>query len=525
MNQMKFSLFRFLPVLCLLTLLSCRSDQFQPDETLPNAQENAMRGSFPNIKVLSYNTFLLKELAVSGMTQWSQQARAQKIGEASFLKNYDVLMLQECFDNAASDKLREKLLPTFPYQTPIVGRTKNGWNNTFGHWREIISGGFEDGGVMIASKYPIERMDQFIFPAGCDFDGYCLKGFAYARIVKGGKRIHFIAVHAQSTQPSCNGRDVEIRKRQLGMMKSFVDRLNIPEDEMVIYGGDFNIIKDTPEYSSMLQTLNVNAPTYKGLKYSWDTKTNTMASYHYPYPDNKREYLDYILVSNDHLVPPSWQNIAFDPVASNLMTYTNIAGIKYHWTEYSDHYPVEANVYSDPKTPTKSMKFRKYDRISLRSVATGKYINSNLSTPNDWLTVSSLLPSDARTWFNIVNIGDSDNYFDLKEGYVRVESSERLNHFWYWYSSGSGSYYFYPKYGKTTYNMRIQIVKKKPGNFSTSIENGDTVAFKDTTGFGNTYYLQVYNKSGTDWIYLNGTSLTPDVQFVVEMNNTVAQPF
>ena len=91
---MRISLCRFLSVLYLLTLLSCRSDQFQPDETLPVAKENAMRGSFPNIKVLSYNTFLLKELLVSGMTQWSQQNRAERLGAASFLKNYDVLMLR-----------------------------------------------------------------------------------------------------------------------------------------------------------------------------------------------------------------------------------------------------------------------------------------------------------------------------------------------------------------------------------------------------------------------------------------------
>jgi len=521
MNLMKFLLFRFIPVLCLLTLLSCRSDQFQPDETLPNPQENAMRAAFPNIKVLSYNTFLLRDIKAASTTQWSQFARAEKLGEASFLKNYDVLLLQECFDNAAAGKLREKLLPTFPYQTPVVGQTKNGWNSTQGHWRDIISGGFENGGVMIASKYPIERMDQFIFPAGCDFDGFSLKGFAYARILKDGKRVHFIAVHTQSTQPSCGGREVEIRQQQLGMMKSFVDGLNIPEDEMVIYGGDFNIIKNTSEYSNMLQTLNVKAPAYKGLPYSWDTKTNTMASYHYPYPANKQEYLDYILVSNDHLVPPSWQNIAFDPVSSKLMTYTNMVGAKYYWADYSDHYPIEANVYSDQTTPTKSLKFRQHDRISLKSVSTGKYVNMNLSTPDDWLRVSSMTP-DARTWFNIVNIGDNANYFDLKEGYVRVESSMLLNNFWYW---TSGSYYFYPKYGKMTYNLQLQIVKKKAGNFSSSVENGDTVAFKDVTGIGNTYYLQVYNKSGTDWIYLNGTSLTPDVQFVVEMNNTVAEPF
>ncbi|NIF04800.1 sphingomyelin phosphodiesterase [Chryseobacterium sp. Tr-659] len=524
MNYFRFPLFRFFPIVCLFTLLSCRTDQNLADGEPLNKQESAYRTAIPNIKVLAYNTFLLRDINVASTTQWSQQARAEKLGEAPFLKNYDVLLLQECFDNTAANKLRQKLLATFPYQTPVLGQTKNGWDNTWGDWREITSGGFENGGVMIASKYPIERMDQYIFPAGCSFDALSLKGFVYVRILKEGKRVHFISVHTQSTQPSCNGKEVEIREQQLGIMKSFIDGLKISADEMVMYGGDFNIIKDSPEYPKMLQKLNVNAPLYKGLPYSWDTKTNTMAAYHYPYPANPREYLDYILVSNDHLVPSSWQNIAFDPVSSNLMTYTNLTGDKYYWTDYSDHYPVEGNIYSDQNTPAQSLKFRKYDRISLKSVSTGKYVTMNLSKPDDWLTVSATQP-EAKTWFNIVNIGDNDNYFDLKEGLVRVESSELINNFWYWETLNSGSYYYFPKFGKSLKNLRIQMVKKKTGNTSASIEDGDIVAFKDKTTIGNSYYLQVYNKSGTDWVYLNGTSVTADVQFEVKINNTSPQPY
>ncbi|AZA84129.1 sphingomyelin phosphodiesterase [Chryseobacterium lactis] len=525
MNYMYRFLSRFLPVFC-LALVSCTSDQdlSSANEKESYPQQMAKIAPGAGIKVLTYNTFLLRDISVSSTTQWSQQARAEKLGEASFLKNYDVLLLQECFDNAAANKLRQKLLPTFPYQTPVLGQTKNGWNNTFGDWREISSGGLENGGVMIASKYPIERTDQYIFPAGCDFDALSLKGFAYVRIIKDGKRIHLISVHTQSTQPGCKGKEVEIRAQQLGIMKSYIDKLNIPADEMVVYGGDFNIIKDSPEYPKMLQTLNVNAPVYKGLSSTWDTKTNTMASYHYPYPANQREYLDYIFVSKAHLVPALWQNVAFDPVSSTLMNYTNLTGDPYYWADYSDHYPVEGNIYPDQNTPTKSLKFRKHDRISLKSVSTGKYINMNLSKTDDWLTVSSTQP-DEKTWFNIINTGASDNYFDLKEGLVRVESSERINNFWYWESVSSGSYYFFPKQGKSLKTLTLQIVKKKAGNQSASVEDGDIVAFKDKTAVGNTYYLQVYNKSGTDWVYLNGTSVSSDVQFEVKMNNTSPQPF
>lgn len=63
------------------------------------------------------------------------------------------------------------------------------------------------------------------------------------------------------------------------------------------------------------------------------------------------------------------------------------------------------------------MKFRKYDKVSLKSVKTGKYISANLSKTDDWLKVSGNVP-DENTWFNLVNT-DGGNYFDLKaEKYV-----------------------------------------------------------------------------------------------------------
>ncbi|WBV56636.1 sphingomyelin phosphodiesterase [Chryseobacterium daecheongense] len=518
--------FYLLALLCFLSFISCGEQaSFEENDSIANQvnkNDRFSRLGDNDLKVLTYNTFLLRDIAVASTTQWSQNQRAEKIGTADFIKNYDVLLLQECFDNTASTILREKLSSKFPYQTPILGQTKQGWNSTSGDWREVVSGGLENGGVMIASKYPIEIMNQYIFPKGCDFDALSLKGFVYARIIKNGKRIHCISTHLQSTQPGCQGNEVSIRKSQLEMIKSYVDALQIPADEMLVYGGDFNIIKNSQEYPVMLQTLNVSAPVYKGLSQTWDTQTNTMASYHYPYPKNQPEYLDYIFVSNEHLTPLSWHNIAFDPVSNTLMTYTNLTQDTYYWTDYSDHYPVEGAISTDETSPKKSMKFRIYDKVSLRSVATGKYITSNLSKPDDWLTVSASAP-DQNTWFNLVNLGAGDNYFDLKEGPVRVEISERINNFWYWEYLNGGAYYYFPKFGKSLKNLELVLVKKKNGNTSTSIENGDTVAFKDKTSAGKIYFLQVYQKNGTDWIYLNGNKIGAAEQFEVRMNNTSQQ--
>ncbi|MGS2737803.1 sphingomyelin phosphodiesterase, partial [Sinomicrobium sp. M5D2P17] len=339
---------------------SCSLDQIWhgagSEETGPFTEEG---GEAP-VKVLSYNVYLLTEaIALASSQSWSQEERASRLGKAGFIKNYDVLLLQECFDKPATKALREGLSETHPYLTPVLGISQNDWDDTH-NWRENIADGHLNGGVMIASKYPIAHMEQYLFSANCFVEGLgSKKGLVYARIIKGGKPIHFIATHMQSTGSIACPADVErkVREAQLKEIRSYIDALDIPVDEMVIIGGDFNIVKDTDEYMTMLQTLNVSPPSYKGLPYTWDTKTNSLVSYTYPYPENEQESLDYIFVSDDHLVPPSWQNVVFDPVSTTLMSHRNLFMDvkKDYFVDFSDHYPVEGSFYSDASTPKASM--------------------------------------------------------------------------------------------------------------------------------------------------------------------------
>lgn len=525
MTRKKITSKKWLVVIAVLSLhVSCRKENVLSADKSSNVSpaihviSNDPDG-LTSIKVLTHNLFLLPDVIVSSTTQWSQAARGAVIGSAGYLRDYDVLLLEECFDNNASKALKDNLAAGFPYQTPVLGRSETGWDKTSGTWRELLQGGGTNGGVMIASKWPIEKMMQHIYPAGCDADAFALKGFVYAVIVKNGKRIHFVASHTQSTQPSCGGNDVMVRKTQFETMKTYIDSLQIPKTEMVIFGGDFNVIKGTSEYASMLKYLNVSEPHYAGVPYTWDTKTNVMASYHYPYPANNREYIDYVFVSKDHLAPSKWQNLAIDPVSSSLMSYTNLLGEKSYWTDYSDHYPVAAFINADATIPTSSMKYRKYDHVSFRSVKTGKYINYNLAKPNDWLTVNGINPGDLSAHFNLVNTDRLDKYNEVVNGKIRVELSERLNNFWYWNILNGGDYYYFPKSGAALKSLELEIVKKANGN-SANLEDGDTIVFKDynSYNFNKRYYLQVNNINGIDKIYLNGTSIGDREKFVVKLN-------
>ncbi|MGS2764530.1 sphingomyelin phosphodiesterase [Sinomicrobium sp. M5D2P9] len=521
MRKLNYGFYALL--LLLLFTNSCSPDQIWQgagsEETTSLIEEGG--GEAP-VRVLSYNVYLLTEaIALASSQSWSQEERASRLGKAGFIKNYDVLLLQECFDKPATKVLCENLSGTHPYQTPVLGTSNNEWDATYNltddKWFNI-----ENGGVMIASKHPVEHMEQYVFSPGyCGPDAFSNKGFVYARILKDGQRMHFIVTHMQNTDPLCMGGEKTHRRNQLKEIKSYIDSRNIPVDEMVIIGGDFNILEeDTEEYNMMLQILNVSPPSYKGLPYTLDSKTNSLRSYLYPYPENERERIDYIFVSNDHLVPPSWQNVVFDPVSTTLMNHSHLSidVKKDYFVDFSDHYPVEGSFYSDASTPKASMKTRKYDRMSLKAVSTGKFIAWNTSETNDWLTVSASSAGE-NTWFNMVNLGENDSYFELKEGLVRVEVSERLNNFWNKKVSDNGAYHYFPEFqASQPPGLELILVKKKEGNLSAAIEDGDIVAFRDKMPAGGYHYLQVSDKDNAGLINLDGSTREEAEQFEVHLH-------
>ncbi len=60
----------------------------------------------------------------------------------------------------ASKRLLTRLHSQYPYQTPIVGKGTEGWQNTSGTYRKIKK---VSGGVGIVSKWPIVQQEQHIY--------------------------------------------------------------------------------------------------------------------------------------------------------------------------------------------------------------------------------------------------------------------------------------------------------------------------------------------------------------------------
>ncbi|MFP3992731.1 sphingomyelin phosphodiesterase [Streptomyces sp. E11-3] len=286
----------------------------------------------PELKVLAYNTFLFSK---SLYPNWGQDHRAAEIPKTDFFRGNDVVVLQEAFDNSSSDALMSNASGEYPHQTPIVGRSKSGWDATGGSYSSMTP---EDGGVTILSKWPILRKEQYVFKDACGADWWSNKGFAYAVLDVNGTKAHIVGTHAQSTDPGCDaGEAAQMRSLQFKAIDAFLDAKNIPASEQVIVAGDFNVDSHSAEYASMLTDGGLaDTDSRTGHPYSFDTQDNSIASERYP--DDPREDLDYVLHRAGHARPAGWNN---NVIKEESAPWTVSSwGKNYTYTNLSDHYPV-----------------------------------------------------------------------------------------------------------------------------------------------------------------------------------------
>ncbi|WP_369360087.1 sphingomyelin phosphodiesterase [Streptomyces sp. cg2] len=288
--------------------------------------------SAPRLKVLTYNTFLMSK---NLYPNWGQDHRAQAIASADFFHGNDVVVLQEAFDNSSSDALKARAAAEYPHQTPVVGRSRSGWDATGGAYSAVTP---EDGGVTLLSKWPVLRKEQYIYKDACGSDSFSNKGFVYAVLDVDGTRVHVVGTHTQSTDSGCKaGEAAADRAAQLKELDAFLDGKNIPADEEVMVAGDMNIDSHGSEYDALLANADLApADGRTGHPYSFDTQENSIAKYRYP--DDPREDLDYVLFRNGHARPTGWRNTV---VKEESAPWTVSSwGKSYTYSDLSDHYPV-----------------------------------------------------------------------------------------------------------------------------------------------------------------------------------------
>ena len=136
-------------------------------------------------------------------------------------------------------------------------------------------------------------------------------------LTKDGHNIHLFNMHTTSDS---FGDNHDVRVEQFNLVKDFVDSKDIPSNELVLLGGDFNEDKDCRSntcngteakyrnqtyYNEMVEILSAHVPTYNGDSFTYDTEQNTLLKGLYSEEDcDYYQYtLDYIFYSMKHLIP------------------------------------------------------------------------------------------------------------------------------------------------------------------------------------------------------------------------------
>lgn len=261
------------------------------------------------LKVLSYNIYALP--LVSTLIN-------ERLGQLpQNLKGYDVILFQEAFSSSRSSMLLA-LAAEYPYQT---------------HVPKIPFGGINvfDSGVLVASRYPIVKVADYIYPSCTGTDCFADKGVIYAEVIKNGKAYHVTSTHTASFD-TAEAR--ALRQVQFQQIRALVNAQGIPSFEAVLFGGDFNVNKliFPGDYAQMLANLNATDPVSTGYTAStFDPRINKLAG-RAGSGGTGVEYLDYVVYANDHRLPVQSRN--------DVRVLRSAAAPVFMTWDLSDHFPV-----------------------------------------------------------------------------------------------------------------------------------------------------------------------------------------
>jgi endonuclease/exonuclease/phosphatase family metal-dependent hydrolase len=261
------------------------------------------------------------------------QALARHIAAQEYV---DVLVFNESFSGVCAQDLRLTDLLTlygWPHHLPTIST----W------WRP------GNGGIFIASKWPIVTSQDMVYTACRLPDCLAAKGVQYARIEKmldgRMKPYHVFATHMQAWG---GAEAAAVRNEQAHEMASFIDRQDIPLSQPVLLAGDFNTRGlGNPQFQAFADALRVSMPPIVGERRATMDVDNTLFG-------RGPWWVDYVLPSVMHQRPIKGELEALALRAETEFTLCVAAGF---WPFYvspyaaactqtrrvrdlSDHYPV-----------------------------------------------------------------------------------------------------------------------------------------------------------------------------------------
>lgn len=284
----------------------------------PKAQNSS------TLKVLTWN---VKMLPGPG-----GEKRGSDIVQAILGNEYDIICLQETFDEDIRQIFDEGFRPRYKYRVPKVSDG------------DIFN---EDSGLYFASKYEIKGWNFEEFKKCSTTDCFADKGVFSVRIdlspLAPETTLLLFHIHAQSDEQYKETRTSQLRQIREKICKA-LRRYARPEQTAILLCGDMNVIGDVhPEYRMMISTLGYPRDLFRELNpdkpgYTWDAKENINMI---PADDHDQQRLDYIL---------AYDNFYADGDKSEKLVHLNctVAEVQMFETSpnarLSDHFGVEATL-------------------------------------------------------------------------------------------------------------------------------------------------------------------------------------
>lgn len=309
------------------------------------------------LSVGTYNVWMMPRI-VSAFTSVSPKKNTRARLIADVLPPCDVWVFTECFDHRARAILLDKLKAAgYFYLSPTVGHKRLKRENM----RKVLN-----GGVVLASKYPIVTVRIKLFKEAClGADKLADKGVLYCKILKDGLPVHIFSTHLQAWSDPLSR---AMRRTQMVMIAEFMRSMGIDEvNDPVLFVGDLNVNywlnKTDQEYDEMLEIFNASDPSIVitqrnpslshhfqqkqkldlklGRQFSFDPRLNALAADGLS-TDGSLELLDFVLYSKAHRQPSEAKSWIVP-----LTTSTPWNWRKQPQYNLSDHFPVVSSFTFD----------------------------------------------------------------------------------------------------------------------------------------------------------------------------------
>ena len=255
---------------------------------------------------------------------------------------------------------------------------------------------------MIFSRWPIVNSDQIKYTECGPSSQDCLsnKVVKYAEIKKLAKRYHMFGTHMDA---GGDQQDTEARRSQIGEIRQFIDAKQIPDEEPVIFGGDFNIdpLDSDSLYYEFIDSLNPVVPEPIGF-------------YESSFSEDTGKIIAHVWSDSRHLLPKKATN--------NLVTFRSIKDTMWELSEFSDHRAAQGRFVFPAITKSGA------DTTICKGESLSMALNTNHNADYQWQRNGQQLTGESNASYIVQNakISDTGDYscvVDYQQTYGTINNN------------------------------------------------------------------------------------------------------